>query len=94
MEKKDYMPDGKKELGSVTLGDGTVVEVSKPTLTQIRAVNKIEDEEAQEVKLISNLTGLTEEKLGFMLYDDYVLLSNKVNNFLYQVGKMRESALA
>lgn len=88
------MPTTKKDLGSVTLSDGSVVKVAKPTLLQIRAVNKIEDETEQEVIMVSNITGKNEDELNAMPYDDYVLLANKANTFLYHVGKTREGALA
>ncbi len=84
----------KNNLGTVTLSDTTVVEIAKPTLLQVRAVQKIKDETEQEVEMVASITGISKEKLDALFYDDYVLLANEANSFLYRVGKMREKALA
>jgi hypothetical protein len=80
----------KKVFGTVTLEDGTVVKMRKPKLRDIKAINGIEDPLMKESTLISNLSGITIDKLDDMDFDDYSLLSEEINTFLYSTGKIAE----
>ncbi|WP_324171976.1 phage tail assembly protein [Sulfurimonas sp.] len=83
-----------KNLGSVTLDGGKVVKIAKPTMLQVKAAQKFEDDAEQEAHLISSITGISVEELEGMLYDEYTSIAVPLNSFLYRVGKMREEALA
>jgi hypothetical protein len=75
---------------NITLKDGTVVKMRKPKLRDIKAINDIEDPLLKESTLISNLSGITLDKLDDMDFDDYALLSEEINNFLYSTGATGE----
>ena len=75
---------------NITLKDGTVVKMRKPKLRDIKAINDIEDPLLKESTLISNLSGITPDKLDDMDFDDYALLSEEINNFLYSTGATGE----
>lgn len=83
-----------KDLGTVTLEDGKKIQILKPTMLQVKAAGKFEDDAEQEANLLSNVTGLPLSELEAMMYDEYTALAVPLNSFLYRVGKMREKALA
>jgi len=64
-----------------------VKNMREPKLKDIRAVSHIENLEDKEIKLVSNLTGLSEEELGELTFSDYAKLSNKLASFLSPAGK-------
>ena len=74
----------------IKLKDGTVVNMRKPKLRDIKAINDIEDALLKESTLISNISGITPDKLDDMDFDDYSLLSEEINNFLYSTGATGE----
>ena len=79
-----------KAINDITLSDGTVITMRKPTLRDIKAINNIEDPLVKESTLIANLSGKTMRELDDMGFDDYSLLSAEINNFLYSTGRMEE----
>ena len=79
-----------KIINDITLSDGTVITMRKPTLRDIKAINNIEDPLVKESTLIANLSGKTMGELDDMGFDDYSLLSAEINSFLYSTGKMEE----
>ena len=79
-----------KAINDITLSDGTVITMRKPTLRDIKAINNIEDPLVKESTLIANLSGKTMRELDDMGFDDYSLLSAEINSFLYSTGRMEE----
>ncbi len=79
-----------KKISDVTLDTGDVIVIRIPTLLDIKAINNIVDTLEKESTLISNLTGLSLGILNKMDFDNYSLLSTRINNFLSPVGKMSE----
>lgn len=74
----------------IILKDKTVIKMRKPKLRDIKAINDIEDPLLKESTLISNISGIAPDKLDDMDFDDYALLSEEINNFLYSTGATEE----
>lgn len=53
-----------------------------PKLRDIRSVSDIKNDVKKEIKLISNLTGLSEAELDELEYKEYKILQNKLSGFL------------
>lgn len=81
------MADDLKTDNNIVLSDGNVITMRKPKLRDVRAVKHIADIEDREVALISNLTGLSEEQLDELDYQDYSALDNQLASFLLPAGK-------
>jgi len=58
----------------IILSDGTKVEMRKPKVRDMRAVDNITNEMEREIKLFANLTGLSVDKIEDMYMDDYAKL--------------------
>ena len=82
----------KKVINDVTLEDGLVIKMRKPKLRDIKAINNIKDPLLKESTLISNISGKTIVELDEMNFDDYSLLAEEINNFLYSTGATEEKA--
>ncbi len=62
--------------------DGQKVTMRKPKVRDIKAVAHITNEIEKEAELISNLTGLSEEEIEEMYYQEYAKLQKALLDFL------------
>lgn len=77
-------------MDKVILSDKSEIEIRKPKLRDIKAINNIKDALEKESTLLSNLTGKTMEELDDMLFSDYSLLSMEINSFLLSTGSVQK----
>lgn len=71
MAKKIKLPGAKKD-----------VEMREPKVKDMRAVSSEENQEEKEIKLISNLTGMSVVEIDDLSLKDYALLSKGLTTFL------------
>ena len=68
--------------GQIKLSNGKEVVVREPLVRDIRFVQDIKNEQARELKLMSNLTGLTDTEIDALTLKDYALLQKALSGFL------------
>ena len=54
----------------------------EPKMKDIRAVSNIKNNEEKEIKLISNLTGLSADELDDATFKEYKILQERLTDFL------------
>jgi|GEM_PF-2167887 len=62
--------------------DAIVQRMREPKVKDMRAISHIKDTEEKEVKLICNLSGLSEEELGELSLKEYKALQGRLTDFL------------
>lgn len=83
----DKLQETTKKDNMILLSNDKTIFMRTPKLRDVRAVKHIVDIEDREVALISNLTGLSEDELDDLDYQDYSLLDERLAAFLLPVGK-------
>lgn len=66
----------------IKLSDGKTIEMREPKVRDIRAVAQEANEQEQEIKLISNLTGLTADEMDDLFFKDYAKFNEALKDFL------------
>ena len=66
----------------IKLNTGAEVEMREPKVRDMRIAAVEKTEQDQEIKLISNLTGLTTGEIDDLSLKDYALLSEGLKDFL------------
>ncbi len=66
----------------IKLTNGEIIKMREPKVKDIRAVKHIKDEEDKEYALISNLTGISEDKINELSFKDFKILDESLQNFL------------
>lgn len=66
----------------IKLSTGQEVQLREPKVKDIRIVSNCKTEQEQEIKLIANLTGITEEDIDELSLKDYGLISKELQSFL------------
>lgn len=66
----------------IKLSDGKTIEMREPKVRDMRAVAQETNEQEQEIKLISNLTGLTAEEMDDLSLKDYARFGEALKDFL------------
>lgn len=66
----------------IVLSDGKKVEMREPKLKDVRLLSHVKDEEERTIKLIANLTMLSEDELDELTLKDYGLLQKELEGFL------------
>lgn len=69
-------------MSKIELSTGAVVEMREPKLKDVRLLSNIKDEEEKTIKLIANLTMLSEDELNDLSMKDYGLLQKELEGFL------------
>ncbi len=69
-------------MSKIELSTGTVVEMREPKLKDVRMLSHVKDEEEKTIKLIANLTMLSEDELNDLSMKDYGLLQKELEGFL------------
>ena len=67
----------------IKLSTGVVISLREPKVRDMRLVAGEKNEQEMEIKLIANLTGLTEKEIDDMTLKDYGLIAKEVNSFLF-----------
>lgn len=84
----------KNILKELVLKDKSKIEIRKPKVRDIKAVDHIENAFEKEVALLSNLTGKTIAELDDMDWDEYNPMSEVINDFLLSAGKVQKEESA
>lgn len=84
----------KNILKEILLKDKSKIEIRKPKVRDIKAVEHIEKVFEKEVALLSNLTGKTIAELDDMDWDEYNPMSEVINDFLLSAGKVQKEESA
>ena len=66
----------------IKLSDGKTIEMREPKVRDMRVVARETNEQEQEIKLISNLTGLTAEEMDDLSLKDYARFGEALKDFL------------
>lgn len=66
----------------IELSTGVTVEMREPKLKDMRLLSNIKDEEERTIKLIANLTMMTETDLDDLSLKDFGLLQEGLEGFL------------
>lgn len=66
----------------ITLSDGKKVSMRVPKVKDLRVLKHIKDEEEREIKLIANLTMMTDEEVDDLDLKDYKALQAELGSFL------------
>ena len=66
----------------IVLSTGAKVEIREPKVRDMRAVAQETNEQEQEIKLISNLTGLTADEMDDLSLKDYAKFGEALKDFL------------
>jgi len=69
-------------MGKIKLSNDKTVEMREPKVRDMRIVADEKNEQEKEIKLISNLTGLTTDEIDDLSLKDYGLLSGELASFL------------
>lgn len=69
-------------MSKIELSTGEVVEMREPKLKDVRVLSHIKDDEERTIKLIANLTMLTEADLDELPMKDFSLLQKELEGFL------------
>lgn len=69
-------------MSKIELSTGAVVEMREPKLKDVRLLSNIKDEEEKTIKLIANLTMLSDDELNDLSMKDYGLLQKELEGFL------------
>lgn len=69
-------------MSKIQLSTGVVVEMREPKLKDVRVLSHVKDEEERTIKLIANLTMMTEEELDELTLKDYGLIQKELEGFL------------
>ena len=92
--KVDKLVYGKSKIDEATLEqieeilslpsykNGEQIVMRPPKVRDIRAVASYKNEEEKEIRLISNLTGITTTELDDIDFKDYLQLQKKLQSFL------------
>ncbi len=66
----------------IKLSSGKIVKMRPPKVRDMRAVSDLQNEQEQEIQLISHLTGLTMEELDDLEWSEYKKLQEALKDFL------------
>lgn len=66
----------------IELSTGVTVDMREPKLKDLRLLSHVKDEEEKTIKLIANLTMLSEAELDELSMKDFVLLQKELEGFL------------
>lgn len=69
-------------MSKIELSTGAVVEMREPKLRDVRLLSNIKNEEEKTIKLIANLTMLTEADLDDLSMKDFSKLQKELEGFL------------
>lgn len=69
-------------MSKIELSTGKTVEMREPKLKDMRILSHVKDEEEKTIKLIANLTMLTEDELDELAMKDFILLQKELEGFL------------
>ncbi len=69
-------------MSKIELSTGAVVEMREPKLKDVRLLSNIKDEEEKTIKLIANLTMLSDYELDDLSMKDFSKLQKELEGFL------------